>query len=234
MRKMRILCLIIGVLFATALPVQAEENPQQNMQGDVYARYVGESRPQDSLIVDGAADVVTSDGYRISVSGAPSQAFILKAYSIPSSETEAWGWASGCLNNKTKMLCMMDIYFEDAAGNRINANDVKITVSSPTGTQVYSLTTAGHTTKLHSAETSVGMQFTANGSHYYILVLRKSAPEKPDQEYTPDTSNPPTGDNQYLDMNLLTMFISGAMLLWLIKRKVPGLDVRSLEGFQQW
>lgn len=95
----------------------------------------------------------------------------MKVVSIPSAEKEAWSWFAKCVGDNKTILGAFDIYFEDADGNRINANGAEIRISRvPSSTTVISVTTSGKSTELRSESSGDDITFLTDGSHYYVLV----------------------------------------------------------------
>lgn len=207
MRRILSFLLVPTMIFSLALPCYAAEisDEDNNVTGDVYARYVSSVAWDDVPVVDGSAAATTDNGYTISVTGIPENTVVLRVVPIPSVETVAWSWFADCIGGDAIILSIFDIYFEDADGNRINADGVNISISRVDGeTTVFAVATSGNTVELDGATTSGSIAFTANGSHYYVLTEKAEtgptpgndvtieAPEGGDVEISEE--NPATGD----------------------------------------
>ena len=207
MRK--IFCLILALLLTAfmAIPGYASEISNMGddgMTGDVYAKYVRAVQREEVALQGGSASV-TVDGYTVSVSGAPGDAATLRVVPIPAAETEAWSWISGCIDDSVTILTILDIYFQDIDGNRINASGVPVTViGADEDTIVFAVATNGTTAELDGSFTDDRLTFTANGSNYYVLVKKVTAPPAIDHTVTIEKTaggnvrvssmNPKTGD----------------------------------------
>ena len=200
----RILCflLMVALMFSITLPCYAAEISKEDdtVTGDVYARYVSSVEWDDVPVEDGNAEATTDNGYTVSVTGIPDNAVVLRVVPIPSAETAAWSWFADCIGGGAKILSILDIYFEDADGNRINAEGVNISILSVDGeTIVFSVTTSGNVVEVDSTITNGSIAFTANGSHYYVLAKKIETDPTPGKDVTiKDTEG---GDVEVSDEN---------------------------------
>lgn len=202
MRRILSFLLAIALLFSITLPCYSAEISEEDdtVTGDVYARYVSAVEWDDVPVVDGNAEVTTANGYTVSVSGIPDNAVVLRVVSIPSAETAAWSWFADCIGGGATILSIFDIYFEDADGNRINADGVNISISSVDGeTMVFSVSTSGNAVEVASAITNGSIAFTANGSHYYVLAKKTETDPTPGNDVT--IEDPEGGDVEISDEN---------------------------------
>lgn len=173
MRKILILLLAILLIFDNTVPCYAAGESNNSVTRGVFAKFVSEVKWNKIPIEDGNAEVLTDNGHVVSVTNAPCDADVLRVVPIPSAETAAWGWIAGCIGSGFEILSIFDIYFEDAGGNRINANDVNISISSVSDkTMVFSVCTSGSTNKLACRNKNNRIVFSANGSHYYALAKK--------------------------------------------------------------
>lgn len=195
MRK--ILCLILALVLMTFLAITsyASEVPEienDGMTGDVYAKYVNAVERNEIPVQNGSAAVIEG-GYTVSVSGAPANAAFLRVISIPTGETAAWNWIAECIDDNITILSILDIYFEDIDGNRINASGVPVTVTgADEDTVVFAVATNGNAVELSRNFADGRLSFTANGSNYYVLA--KKVIEPPVVSHTV-TVEKPTGGN---------------------------------------
>lgn len=203
MRKILIFLLTIILLVGIALPCYAIEVSGEvgdSVTGNVYAKYVSVVERDEIPVVDGNEETTTDDGYTISITGAPDNAVVLRVVPIPSAETAAWRWFAECIGSEKTILSIFDIYFEDANGKRINADGVKISISSVSGEiTVFSVTTIGNAVELSCTTANSSITFTANGSHYYVLAKNENTDLTPDNNVT--IEDPEGGDVEISDEN---------------------------------
>lgn len=200
----RILCflLMVALMLSITLPCYAAEISEEDdtVTGDVYARYVSSVEWDDVPVEDGNAEATTDNGYTVSVTGIPDNAVVLRVVPIPSAETAAWSWFADCIGDDATILSIFDIYFEDADGNRINADGVNISISSVDGeTIVFFVTTSGNAVEVDSAITNGSIAFTANGSHYYVLTKKAETDPAPGNDVI--IEDPEGGDVEISDEN---------------------------------
>lgn len=171
---------IIKVFFAIllvcsfAVPCYATNTYEGNgdtVTIDVYAKCISTAQYPSVPVSDGTAEIITANGYEVYVSEAPDNAIALKIVPIPSTEKDAWSWFAKCVGDNKTLLEVFDIYFEDADGNRINADGAKIRISKiPSSTAVISVTTSGKSTELSGESSGDDISFLTDGSHYYVLL----------------------------------------------------------------
>ena len=207
MRRILSFLLTIALMFSIILPCYAAEISEEDdtVTGDVYARYVSVVQWDDVPVVDGNAEATTDNGYTVMVTDIPDNAVVLRVVPIPSAETAAWSWFADCVGSGVTILSIFDIYFEDADGNRINADGVSISISGVDGeTIVFSVSTSGNAVEVDSEITNGSIAFTANGSHYYVLTNKTETDPTPGNDVTIEdpeggdveisNENPETGD----------------------------------------
>ena len=162
MRKLNCILLAMLLVFSCGTAAFASETQQIG----VYAQTRQEVQGVYTAPVANGVASVTVDGVTLSVTGCPENAVTLLV--IPM-EGEALSWIRSCL--KGNVLSAWDISFQNAQGERINADGVAISVTTSAGTttSVSSVTTTGSVRSL-AVELSVGkLKFQADGSHYYVL-----------------------------------------------------------------
>lgn len=195
MRRILSFLLMASLIFSLALPCYAAEITEEGdtVTGDVYARYVSSVELNDVPVVDGNATAITDAGYTVSVTGLPDNAVILRVVPIPSVETAAWSWFADCIGSGATILSIFDIYFEDVDGHRINADGVKISISSVDDEiTVFSVTTKGNAVELDCTSTNGSIVFTADGSRYYVLTQKVEPEPTPGNDVT--IEDPEGGD----------------------------------------
>lgn len=194
--------------------------------GDVYARFIKNTQWEEASVISGTAAVTTDDGYVVTVTGIPSEAVVLKVFSIPPSESSAREWMEGCIDGKYDIEAAFDIWFEDTDGNRILADGVQISIKKCENDSIlFSLSTAGQNKELESIKENGVIQFTADGSSYYVLAKEVSAAEPldPDKSVGVDTPAKPnttaavaTGDNSYILIYFISAITAGIILVELL------------------
>lgn len=202
MRRIVSFLLAIALLFSITLPCYAAEISEEDnaVTGDIYARYVSAVEWDDVPVVDGNAEATTANGYTVSVSGIPGNAVVLRVVPIPSAETAAWSWFADCIGGDATILSIFDVYFEDADGNRINADGMNISISSVDGeTIVFSVTTSGNAVEVDSTITNSSIAFISNDSHYYVLAKKTETDPTPGNDVT--INDPEGGDVEISDEN---------------------------------
>lgn len=182
--KLITLCCILCCVFCSlSVPVLAKAASGKLTEEDdtkeigVYGKTERNIANEYTVEVKNKKAELTVDGnITLKVSKIPSDAVTLAAYYIPQTETESWSWFENCLAEKkvsAKPLHIMDVYFLNASGSRINANGAEITISCKhcgSIPMVCSVDTDGNAAVLWSASGSKSQTaFTANGSHYYII-----------------------------------------------------------------
>lgn len=201
------------------------KNEEQRI--DVYAKTVSDNVIcSDAPLVDGKAQIILEDGRTIIVTQAPEYAEVLKVAVIPESEEEAWDWVKGCLPEGITVCAFYDIYFEDAEGNRINADGAEITIKSEVcGQAVYSVSVGGRVSLLESISANDSITFTADGAQYYVITKtenikgdQSSDDEDKPEEISTDIKTDPvsakTGDALFPQIGgmALLIFLAAAAL----------------------
>lgn len=146
---------------------------------DVYARCVtGDVVCRTEPVIDGEAQIELEEGKVISVTEAPAGAAVLKIIPVPASEKDAWEWIRSCLDSDIAIYEIYNIYFEDADGNRMNANGAKVSLASGEEDRaVYSIDISGNSSLLDSTSADGRIFFTTDGSHYYVITEGVQIPE---------------------------------------------------------
>lgn len=184
---------------------------------DVYARAVREIPWEEASVNNGSAVVTTDRGYVITVTGIPAEAVVLRIYPIPSSESFAWDWLVDCIGKEYNIQEAFDIYFENASGNRINADGVAITIQGyDNDCAVFSVSSRSRTAKLDHTNEKGAIRFTADGSHYYVLTKKVSAAEMTSSEdfaTLGKSSFPATGDDENLVVYCILVIALGIVLM---------------------
>ena len=173
--KRKILFLLIAIfVLCTVIPVYAEDTNSNYEEVDVYAKYVRLEHGVPVInIYNGKGMATMDDGTTICVSGVPREAVAFVVYAIPEQEEDAWIWFKKCINDVGVLLQPYDIYFLDQYGNRLNVNQVNITIKQDDINKshvIYGVTTKGKISKIDSKYSSSMLSFFANGSHYYTIV----------------------------------------------------------------
>ena len=244
MKRLFAIFLIWTITIGVTLPCYAAGDSAER---DVFAKFVSDFQWENASVKDGTAMITVKDGYTVTVTDIPSEAVILKVFSISSSETSAWEWISNCIGERYNVQAAFDIYFEDAGGNRMNVDDIQITIQScDSNCVVFSVSTLGQIAILDSTNKKGILQFMADGSNYYILAKEVSALEltdlnspgasdnptasddltissdTADTSYTSDVSgmtiSPATGDNDHIKAYSILLITAGSFLVWLRQR----------------
>lgn len=189
MRKLNCILLAMLLVFSCGTAAFASETPSSQQIG-VYAQTRQEVQGVYTAPVENGVASVTVGDVILSVTGCPEAAVTLLV--IPM-EGDALSWVRSCL--KVNVLSAWDISFQNAQGERFNADGVAISVSTYEGrvTSVSSVTTSGTVRNLE-VEIFVGkLKFQADGSHYYVLV--ETAEEEPhEHSFTTKASNVKAAD----------------------------------------
>lgn len=208
--------------------VKASVNEKEDsVIGDVLAHFVRNTQWEEATVKNGKAVVTTDDGYTITVTGIPTEAVILRVFSIPFSETSVRAWIVDCIGKQYNVQAAFDIWFVDANGNRINADGAQITIQKcERGCTIFSISTTSQTEKLNNACKNGTVQFIADGSNYYALAKMASVAEKADSDnlaVSDKHTSPITGDDGYGMLWFVLASASGYILirvfLWWKRRK---------------
>ena len=132
---------------------------------DVYAKVEYSIDGEYMASVQNAEASITTPYSTLSVINVPVNAVTLVV--IPM-EGEALNWIDSCVVGNTKAA--YDIFFRDANGNRINSDDVEVSISvAETDLTVSSVNTDGSDQVLLSEVASGKISFTTDGSRYYVI-----------------------------------------------------------------
>lgn len=189
--------LLAGSVMSYAAEVKEDGGVQR---AAVYVKTVRNIAGEHSTDLEhGQGSVRVDDETTVTAKNAPEGAARLVVTPIPSEEEEAWNWIKGCMDGTGRAVHTFDIYFEDADGNRIDADGAEVTIqcthceSTP---MVCSLTTSGTVQVLSHNDVSGAVTFRTNGSSYYIMAEKLATPggsEKPAGTETPAGTEAPAG-----------------------------------------
>ena len=136
MRRLLALLLATALVSSMSIPAFAAQEEKEN---NVTVKYVTSVEGAYVSDVKNGTASVSADGISVSVTGAPSNAKTLVVIPMIGN---ALSWIDSCVDGEAKAA--YDIHFEDAEGNRINANGVSVSVSvSDTDLVVSSVTPSG-------------------------------------------------------------------------------------------
>ena len=190
--------IVMGVVLPCYAAEESVSASGDSVTGNVYARSVRSTQWEEASVNNGQAEVITDDGYIITVTGIPSECVVLKVFSIPSSEYSAREWLADCIGEKYDIQEAFDIFFEDTDGNRINANGVEITIQGRNNNcTIHSVSITSRTQELDNTGENGVIRFTATGSHYYVLAADVSAEgtiDSMDSSMDDKSKVPATGD----------------------------------------
>ena len=230
-----------GIMFVTALVlicVFAFPSAAQTVavpgsaDNAVYAKYT--SAPggcYTGKASGGSASVTTDGGIILTIKGVPDD-LTLVVMPVLDSDTQAWSWFCGMMDDRTERFMPFDIYFKDESGNMLTAGfDIEVTISVPedyTGPELYQLFSDETINKLNFSDESEALSFTYSGSGYIVLAQAMSGGKpndnpdsRPDgkEESEPDTTD--TGDNSNITVWLWVCGVSllGLSLLIIAGRK---------------
>lgn len=175
--------LLAGSVMSYAAEVKEDGGVQR---AAVYVKTVRNIKGEYSTELEhGQASVKVDDEITVTVENAPEGAARLVVSPIPTEEEDAWNWIKGCMDGTGRAVHIFDIYFEDADGNRIDADGADVTIrcthceSTP---MVCSLATNGTVQVLSHNDVSGAVTFRTNGSSYYVMAEKLATPggsEKP-------------------------------------------------------
>ena len=218
MRRLLAALLAVVLVCSVSIPAFAAQEEKEN---NVTVKYVTTVEGAYVSDVQNGAASINADGISVSVTGAPSNAKTLVV--IPMTG-DALSWIDGCVDGDAKAA--YDIHFEDAEGNRINANGVSVSVVvSGSELTVSSVNTSGTDKSLSSTTSGGSVSFTTDGSNYYVVCEKKSTEpgtDKPGTTTPDDPVVPPTGDDTMLWLWITIMVLSAGMIFFLVfwkKRK---------------
>lgn len=160
----------------------------ESTQHDVYAKYV-ESDPLcgRSPIKRGTATVSLSDGTVITVSGIPSDNYVLHVKAI--TEESAMQWFSQCLSGKANVLYPFDIYLLDGEDRVVLSDeiDLQISFSKKICDKLYFLDTNGKIAVPNYSITDGVFSFKSKLDAYCVV---SSDARQPISPQTGDNSHP--------------------------------------------
>lgn len=209
-RKMAVLlCVICCVFSSLSVPVLARAASGKLTEEDntkeigVYAKTERNIANEYTVEVKNKKAELAVDGnLTLKVSKIPSDAATLVVYYIPQTETEAWNWFKECLAGKdisAGPVHIMDVYFLDQSGSRINADGAEISVSCKhcgSIPMICSVDTDGNAEVLWSASGSKSQAaFTTNGSHYYIIAEKVTSDNGNNDNNNNDNNNNDNNNN---------------------------------------
>ena len=171
----RLLALLLATVLVSSMSIPAFA-AQEEKENNVTVKYVISFEGAYVSDAKNGTASVSADGISVSVTGAPSNAKTLVVIPMIGN---ALSWIDSCVDGEAKAA--YDIHFEDAEGNRINANGVSVSVSvSDTDLVVSSVTPSGTDKSIASTISGGSISFTTDGSYYYVVWEKKSSGETPD------------------------------------------------------
>lgn len=214
MKKRIAMLLTMLIFFASSTTCFAKTITTQGDTdtGNVYVKYVESiSDVYKSATENGKARVTTTEGTIIEVSGIQNDGLRLVVLPVLSTDTEAWSWIAGSMNNYGTNICPLDIYFEDEIGNQVPINtEVAITVTLSkeyTNPVVYNLKTDGTVTALeNNSPNGNTLTFKTDYSGYYVVAEKLSASSHTDTTNTTDSkdSTNPTDPTDTVNSTFIT------------------------------
>lgn len=236
MKRWRTIILMALLIFFCAIPVFAmdiSDKVEISVNAKVEYKIDGEYFAE---LEDGGATVMVDDNITVTVTDAPKSAVRLIVTPIPSSEMAAWKWITACFKEKGTPIHVFDIHLADKNGRRINANGSIVTIDCPhcsSTPMLCSLTTSGMVSELNNNARDVSISFVADGSEYYIMAEKTSAPVTVDDAEDDqnvdvivdvnfkDTNisvnnKPQTGDNGHIGL-WITLIVVSAIDIWILR-----------------
>lgn len=146
----------------------------------------------------GEAGGTLPDGSVIDTENAPTGAAQLVVRMIPKTDTAPYTWFFQVLAGKGSVLQAYEIFYLDADGNRLDAQNTRITLSVPEGMdepKAHSVQPSGSNLALTTVVSGGNVSFTTNGSWYYVLAgtgfeeYRDSIIEQIDELHRPDETD---------------------------------------------
>ncbi len=160
----RLLAMLLAIMLVCSMSFHAFV-AQEEKENNVTVRYVTTVEGAYVVEVKNGAASISADGVSVSVTSAPSNA---KTLVVIPMEGDALSWIDSLVDGDVKAA--YDIHFEDAEGNRINANGVSVSVAvSGSELTVSSVNTSGMDKNLSSTTSGNNVSFTTDGNPYYVI-----------------------------------------------------------------
>ena len=199
MKRLLAALLAVVLVCSMSIPAFAAEEEKEN---NVTVKYVTTVEGAYVAPVQNGVASINADGVSVSVTGAPSNAKTLVV--IPMAG-DALSWIDSCVDGDAKAA--YDIHFEDAEGNRINANGVSVSIAAyGKNLSVSSVTTSGEEKNLSATVSQNRISFVTNGSHYYVV--SKDNP----------SAVPQTGDRTMMFPWCITMVVAAYGFVTLLRK----------------
>ncbi len=195
----RVLSIISAVLLLSlsALPCHAAETTKTEPGSEEIGVYINASHTPASGTVgtpidDGKYTVETPDGTEITVKPETVvEGLSLVVYPIPATDADAYKWFEDSAKDLGNKRYYYDIYFIDAAGNRVDGGKCEVTITLPDGYGTPKTALLGKDGKLTAITNSVHdgkVKFTMNGNGYYVIAEAAGQTDLPDPPQTGDDS----------------------------------------------
>ncbi len=195
MKKVLSIISAVILLCLSVVPCYAAETTMTEPGSEDIGVYVNASYTPafgtiGAPIDDGKYTVETSDGTVITVKPETAvEGLTLVVYPVPTTDKEAYEWFENSAKYFGNMRYYYDIYFVDAAGNRVDGGEceVMLTLSEAYGTpKTAILGKDGIITEIANSAEAGKVKFTMSESGYYVLA---EAIVQPDAPKTGDTGN---------------------------------------------
>lgn len=182
MKRLVTFVFVVIIMISISVPCFAE-----NTQHDVYAKYVESALLCGrSAVKGGSATVMLSDGTVITVSGIPSDDYVLYVKEI--AEDPAMQWFSQCLSGQAKVLYPFDICLLEGEKRIVLSNDIdlQISFSKKMCDKLYFLDTNGKITVPSYSMKAGVFSFKSKLDAYCVIA-----------SYARQPISPQTGDNSH-------------------------------------
>lgn len=176
--------LIVAMILGSSLTVQAMQTALTDFgtaEGDVYARFEGNGLyTEESTITDGSGEIVLNDETTLKIEGVSDDVAGVKGLMFPETETELWDWIETCLADDLKSRKILSLTFIDKEGENAKSQTAKVSISVDSENEnwvIYGIDANGSVRKLVVDAKNGQVDFTADGSDYYVLAKEKEIPE---------------------------------------------------------
>lgn len=240
MRRLYSFLLVLAIMFGLVMPCYAEEKiSDENKEivvGDVYAKYMNNTDKMTVSVKNGHAVVETDNKYIILFTDIPDYVVTLRVMFIPSSETTAWNWFSECIGHEYVIQSILDIWFEDAGGNRVNVSGVNVEIVNVSDNViVFSVSVSGKVKELNCSHENEDIVFKTDESYYYVLTqkdnfISESEYEQESNLISNETKSPATGDENNIIWWSIIMILSFCIGILIWKKAITKMsDTRRIE-----